>query len=362
MPLPRAATALLSLCFIWAGAANPLCAWWDGGHKAVAILAFQRLTPEQRAWVMTQLEAHPTKEELFEGPLKEELGATPDPETRAKWYFAQASIWSDLVRKYDGYPNAKEINTKYHHSVWHYTDLPIFPDQKARRELKAKDVEPPMDWRPGMKEPEHGFNSMHTLERVIHELGDPAVSPADKAVDLCWLFHLVGDTHQPCHCAELYVPEKLEDGDRGANRILILGIKSANPELTADVLHYFWDSLWNGEKNGVAEVESRLNVIKADGGLWTRATAAAKVTEPQAWLREGHALAVSHVYSPELLQRLSVTKPQKNPGQGRPEDVMMITMTKPVMDNYVAKARLVSREQVAIAGFRLAEVLKRVAR
>lgn len=338
-------------------------AWWDGGHKAVALIAWARLTPEQRTWVMRQLEQHPTKEELFEGPLKAELGAGPvDPETRAKWYFAQASIWSDLIRNRDGYPNAREIQARYHRSTWHYTDLPVFPDEAARQQLKDKDVAPPMDWAPGMAEPQHGFNSMQTLARVFTELADPAVPAADKAVDLCWLFHILGDTHQPCHCAELFVPGKLPDGDRGANRVLILGIKQANPELTADVLHYFWDSLWNEKTNTLADIEARLMPLQADTALWTRVTEAARVTDPRAWLREGHALAISHVYSPALLQRLSLTRPIKNPGPGRPDDVLMVSLTKPLMDNYVSAARLLSRQQVAIAGARLAEVLKRVAR
>lgn len=334
-------------------------AWWDGGHKAIAVIAYEKLTVEERAWVMGMMEAHPTKAELFEGPLREELGTGEiSPETRAKWFFAQASVWSDLIRKREGYPNSQAINAKYHHSGWHYTDLAVFPDERARQELKQHDVPPPMDWTPSMAEPQDGFNSMHTLGRVIHELGDPAVSASDKAVNICWLFHCLGDTHQPCHCAQLFVPKKLEDGDRGGNRILVLGIKRANPELDADVLHYFWDSLWNGEKNGLKEIEERIFPLKADATLWQRAEAAAQITDPRVWLKEGHALAAKYVYSPALLQRLASVQPRKNPGQGRPEDVLMLSLSTLTMDAYIRDARFISRQQIVTAGVRLAAVLR----
>lgn len=338
-----------------------LQAWWDGGHKAVALVAYERLSESERAWVMKQLEEHPTKAQLYEIPLKNELGAGEiTPELRAKWFFAQTAIWSDLIRNRDGYDNAKEINATYHHSGWHYTDLPVFPDPQAATALKDKIEMPQLEWQPGMAEPEHGFNSVHTLKRVVHELADPAVAATDKAVALCWLFHLTGDMHQPCHCAQLFIPGKMEDGDRGGNRVMILGIKRANPELTADVLHYFWDSLWNDANNGVTDIESRIGVLKADPALWQKADVAAQNLDPVEWLKEGHALAERYVYSPDLLRRIATVSPRPNPGPGRREDVLMVSMSTLMMDAYIREARFVSRQQVATAGIRLATVLKEI--
>ena len=336
-------------------------AWWDGGHKAISLIAYERLTPTERDWVVKLLESHPTWVELFQGPMDEELGKTPDAETRARWIFAQASIWCDLIRKREGYPNAQRINQEFHHSTWHYTDLPVFPDEEARKELKHKDHLPPMEWTPGMAEPKsEGFNSMHTLQRVMHELPRTTATSAEKAVSICWLFHVLGDTHQPCHCAELFVPNKLADGDRGANRVLILNIRRSNPELDADVLHYFWDSLWNTDQNGVIAVQARVDALRGDEALWKRAESLATELDPKAWLREGHALAVSHIYSPTLLNRMKDVEPRPNPGPGKPEEVLMVSLPTAAMDAYVVDARKLAREQVALAGVRLAEVLKRM--
>ena len=339
----------------------PVSAWWDGGHKAISLIAYERLTPAERNWVVKILEAHPTWAELFQIPMNEELGKNPDSEMRARWIFAQASIWCDLIRKREGYPNAQRINQEFHHSTWHYTDLPVFPDEEARMELKHKDHLPPMEWKQGMEEPKpEGFNSMQTLQRVMHELPRPTVSAAEKAVSMCWLFHVLGDTHQPCHCAELFVPKKLADGDRGANRVLVLNIRRSNPELDADVLHYFWDSLWNTDQNGLAAVQARVNALRDDEALWKRAQSMAAELDPKAWLREGHALAVSHIYSPALLGRMKEVEPRPNPGPGKPEEVLMVSLPTAAMDAYVADARKLAREQIALAGVRLAEVLKRM--
>ncbi|HCN29070.1 MAG TPA: hypothetical protein DIT64_10010 [Verrucomicrobiales bacterium] len=340
---------------------QPARAWWDGGHKAIALIAYDHLSESERAWVMTRLEAHPTREELFELPLREEFAsAAPDADTRARWFFAQAAIWSDLIRRDGGYPNAKEINAAHHHSTWHYTDLAVFPDNAARAALAAKAAPPPMDWQPGMTEPEEGFNSIQTLRRVLHELADPARDHGGQGVNLCWLFHCLGDTHQPCHCAQIFIPEKLPDGCEGANRIMILGLKSAQPVLTSDVLHAFWDSLWNDEKNGLADVSARLAPLKADAALWSKGAEAARELDPVEWLKEGHALAESHVYSPALLRRLASTSAQPNTRSSRGGNVMMVSMTTLDRDAYVREARFVSRQQMVTAGLRLAAVLKDV--
>lgn len=334
-------------------------AWWDGGHKAIALIAYEHLTEDERAWVMRRLEAHPTREELFEQPMREELGVdAPDAITRARWYFAQAAIWSDLIRRDNGYPNAKEINAAHHKSTWHYTDLAVFPDPAARQAMMDKAAPPPMDWQPGMAEPEGGFNSMQTLRRVLHELASSEPSDAGQGVNLCWLFHCLGDTHQPCHCAQIFIPEKLPDGCEGANRIMILGLKSAQPVLSSDVLHAFWDSLWNDEKNGLADVMARISPLKADAALWEKGAAAARELDPVAWLKEGHALAESHVYSTALRRRLATTKAQPNNRGSRGGNILMVSMTTLDRDAYVREARLVSRQQVVTAGLRLAAVLK----
>jgi S1/P1 Nuclease len=45
-------------------------------------------------------------------------------------------------------------------------------------------------------------------------------NPERKAIALAWLFHLVGDIHQPLHTAQLFTVE-YPNGDRGGNEICV---------------------------------------------------------------------------------------------------------------------------------------------
>lgn len=340
---------------------NQAKAWWDGGHKMIALIAYEHLTPEERSWVMKRLDAHPTRSELFDLPMQEELGNEVPKETRTQWFFAQNSIWCDLIRSREGFPNAATINRTYHHSGWHYTDIAVFPNESAKAALAEFDVAPPMDWQPGMAEPAEGFNSVQTVKRVSHELADPTRSLADQAIALSWLFHLSGDFHQPCHCAALHIPGSMPDGDRGGNRIWIFGLKHQNVGLQSDALHLFWDSIWNGEKNDLAAIQQRLKTLEEDHALFSAAENSASNINPEDWLREGHALAVSHVYSPTLLEYLGNETPLPSPsGSKYKEPLLVVKMPTEPFQKYVSDSKQASRRQIALAGLRLAATIKSV--
>ncbi len=338
-------------------------AWWDGGHKVVAYLAYDHLNAEERQWVMDLITAAPTHQELFLDKIKEELPAGCDEETRQRWYFGQASVWADLVRNKNGYANAEAISEKHSLPERHYTDLPVFTSEAARQALKAHDVEPAYTWQPGMREPEQMLNSMQTFAKIYAEVPDPKAPVEERAVDLLWLFHLVGDTHQPCHCAQLFDPEKLPEGDRGANGIQIFGLKSKAVGMYSDTLHAFWDSLFNGETNTHADIVARVQALKAKPALWENARLAVSFKAPIDWLREGHALAKTHVYSPVLLQRIArarvetFTRSSRTLGV-RKESIVMASMPDAALNDYVAQARKLGDQQAVNGGLRLAGAIK----
>jgi hypothetical protein len=77
---------------------------------------------------------------------------------------------------------------------------------------------------------------------------DILTSDADdrnKAIALCWIFHLVGDVHQPLHTTTLFT-EKFPNGDRGGTRFYIK-VKLENR--TTISLHKFWDDLVGSSTN-----------------------------------------------------------------------------------------------------------------
>ena len=63
-------------------------------------------------------------------------------------------------------------------------------------------------------------------------------NPERKAVALAWLFHLVGDVHQPLHAAQLFTTE-YPQGDRGGNEICVRVTQAGQPM----DLHRFGDGV-----------------------------------------------------------------------------------------------------------------------
>jgi len=65
-----------------------------------------------------------------------------------------------------------------------------------------------------------------------------------KAIALSWLFHLVGDVHQPLHTAQLFTVE-YPNGDRGGNEICVRVTQGRQ----ATDLHRFWDGVITSTQN-----------------------------------------------------------------------------------------------------------------
>ena len=209
-------------------------AWADGGHKVIALLAWERMEPAQRQWVVRLLRQHPLWEEHFFKPMDEEIGALADESIQQRWLFAQASVWPDIIRG----PRGAKVNpwAQWHRPTWHYIDFPIVTGQSAKPGTSAPSVGV-MDWQPGRAEfLEAQNNAVQTLKKAMHEVADPSIPAPHRAVMLCWLFHVLGDVHQPCHCATLFDARSLPAGDRGGNGTTIEGLPSAP-------LHAYWDNL-----------------------------------------------------------------------------------------------------------------------
>ena len=77
-------------------------------------------------------------------------------------------------------------------------------------------------------------------ESVVENQNDPE----RRAIALAWLFHLVGDIHQPLHTAQLFTVD-YPQGDRGGNEICVR-VKEAERPMD---LHRFWDGVITSSSN-----------------------------------------------------------------------------------------------------------------
>ena len=204
--------ALLSAA-VFVTLAGPASAWNGGGHMATGAIAYALLekdSPEVLAKAVAVLQAHPQYDKLW----KKDCEARPESE-RGLYLFMMAGRWADDIRK-----------TDYDRPKWHYTNYGYKPDGQPDT-VKA-----------GAPDPEQNIVLAYALNFDQLKAGPEAV---DRAVPMCWLFHLVGDVHMPLHACSLHT-EVYPDGDRGGNSFFV----KVGPDGRGLNLHYFWDGLITG--------------------------------------------------------------------------------------------------------------------
>ena len=125
---------------------------------------------------------------------------------------------------------------KFNHGTWHYINVPAFLSPADEQALAGKlNVNQSLD---APATPEEKMNAIQTLRVTRAMLVDPNVSDGDKAVMMTWLFHLVGDIHQPLHSSALFSQKLFPNGDRGGNDIKTK--QRGN-------LHSLWDGFLGGK-------------------------------------------------------------------------------------------------------------------
>lgn len=335
------------LILIVAGSCQQLLAWNDAGHLTVARIAFERLTVPQRQAVVKLLSQHPHRTEVL-------LKNRPDGVTEEEWMFLRAAVWSDHIRPPRNFPRG-EIAThpihKFHRGPWHYVNYPYHAGQ-TEAALPAQPL------------PGEGTNPTNILEQLDLSMkvltgktkSDPDRVPEisddeNKAVRLCWLFHLTGDLHQPLHAATLVDKEKFPKGvhsDLGGNLLVIRTHIGAPPHK----LHGFWDDRLGTDSHfptvqGLAEMLTHDPHLKPD-----QLPEFAEHHDFKQWAAESYALAKTTAYRDGHLSfALSDDLDQKRITN---DDVPILPQ------GAEAAANKLARRRVTLAGYRLAELLKQI--
>lgn len=142
-----------------------------------------------------------------------------------------------------------------------------------------------------------------------------------KSYDLVWLLHLMGDAHQPLHCATR-VSASDPDGDDGGNGVAL--------NCNGCELHAFWDQAIGTSSSFKTIIKKAKTLPSADG------TAAADLNEAD-WADESFKAAKKTAY--------------KYPPIGKGHGPFSPTT------GYKASVGSVSEKRIALAGARLANVL-----
>jgi hypothetical protein len=289
-------------------------AWNDTGHKVVSRLAWEYMTPLARDKTIALLMSAPA-----DADLANLLATDARPQAvREQEFFLRASTWADMMR--DGkFPARRE---KYHKSSWHYINFfwEPAPDGTPR---DRTDMKP---------EPE---NIVERLQHFQSVLAETSQEQSQRAIALAWVLHLVGDIHQPLHNSARVTATEPE-GDRGGNLFVLdtTGARVRN-------LHSYWDGILNltFQQKPVESDETFINRIVQSIVVHhpqAKMQSRLKPGEFEAWAREGDASAKSAVY-PSWLRRYEMP-PEK----------------------YRKHAYRIAEPALALAGYRLAEMLNRL--
>lgn len=279
-----------------------LWAWNYTGHRVVASIAYRELDEPTRRRVAEALRHHPAFEALWANR------PTNGPD-RALNLFWNASVFPDDARG--------ERWKEYHRGSAHYVNFRIMAKQGNK-------VEPPVN----------GENVMNSYVAHLRAIGNPRTSASERALHLSWVFHQAGDIHQPCHAVARF-SRAFPEGDRGAN-----GVSFPNPRGHQDWsnnLHAYWDDLL-GEKDDPASIERVADELMR---AHPRSEFAddLKRTHIEQWAEESLAAALKYVYH------------NLDPEQTKFTDAPI---------GYEADALRIGRRRAALAGYRLADELKRL--
>jgi hypothetical protein len=163
---------------------------------------------------------------------------------------------------------------------------------------------------------------------------------------LAWLFHLVGDIHRPLHTAKLFTVEYPE-GDRGGNEICVRVTQARQPM----DLHRFWDDVTTSSAN-VTRLKNAATEIRNRPGFAKSQLTELQSTNADAWAKESFEIAPKFAYQNGALVRSP---------RGGNRNCTNVAAAPVLPVGYVVSARRIADRRMILAGYRLADVLTRVA-
>lgn len=313
---------VLALGGVFPGVAR---AWNNAGHMTVALIAYRDLNDDGvRLRMAKLLENHP------HFVLYLDKGR-PEGIDRNEWIIARAATWPDFVRPKKSHP--RPGIDEFHRGDDHFIDRPFVPPGDPSGIDVAK-LQP---------KPPH---ALAALDRAVQMLRDKDAKAVDQAIALCWLFHLVGDVHQPLHAAKCYSEQfPAPQGDRGGNFFFVPNSRHA-PNL-----HHYWDSLL-GEDDHFDLVSATAEDLRRSNRLSRKALKAElKKTAFADWAEESYQAAVTVVYRNGKLRGIN-TNPDIHHSGGGGSDVT------PLNGAYDSLAERTAQRRGVLAGYRLADQLK----
>ena len=300
-------------------------AWDDSGHKLVAYIAWEQMSPQVREKVINILMNAPEDSQImafYPTPVDADFSTYPigarSKEAKQRDFFMVMAYWCDVVRE-----RKYEKRYKYHHGNWHYLDT-------LWREVNGK-VEVVKDENP---DKENAVERLFYFDKVLK---DSSAKDAEKAIALAWILHLTGDIHQPLHASGRLTAEDPKGGDQGGNTFSL----SPKDAPRKENLHWFWDSIvvrTVARKNDMSDAEYLLPIAQKMMKKYPLAKMQSRLENEQfdKWQNESFQIASTKLY-PSTLKRGEMPSAAYN-----------------------KMAFGIAEEQIALAGYRLGTMLNQI--
>ncbi len=279
-------------------------AWNSEGHSTGGAIAYYYLkatNPKAIDKVLLALTSHPWYNLKGDKGWADKLAPLND-EQKKVMLFMLASTFPDDAR-----------NTVYDRPSWHYINYAFVPFGETVQPVQSPAV--------------NAESMIIKLQNDIKTESDPI----KNALDICWLFHLIEDVHQPLHSTGMF-DKNHPNGDQGGN-LTYMQFSTGGPVK----LHSYWDGLIKTSiPNAPALAQSLLqnpeysvtNLIELN-----------MHPDPHGWVfLESFELAKSECY---LNGKVVGTE----------------TAPTKVADSYGANASKVAEKRIVLAGIRLGQTL-----
>lgn len=296
----------LSFLFLFSLVLNPInsVSWNDTGHRITAAIAWDYLTPTAKKNIISILKQAPKDSDILEMYNKNE-------EMAEKYFFMNVAYWPDVVRDRD---KANRYQ-KYHKGNWHY--IGSYWRQTDDGPVKAD----------GLVEDE---NVVERIETFRKSLADPKTSNQEKAIQIAWVLHLIGDIHNPLHNTSRVTAET-PDGDLGGNSFKLGDNWPWN-------LHSFWDGIIDlsaPKPDDVSEFDYYMSEVQKITMEHPKEDYIEFIKDQNAvnWNEEGKYITMTEVYPQDLKQNELPSK------------------------EYQERAYELAQQAMAISGYRMAEFL-----
>lgn len=292
-------------------------AWDDTGHKLTTYIAWEQMSPAARERAFKILMSAPEDSHLSVFYLQDSRSAA----IKQRELFMLASTWADIVRDKE----FKNRYAKYHKGDWHYSDTFWRVTAGGKVEVLENVAEPKGK----------AVEQLFAFDKLLR---NQAASDADKAIALAWVLHLGGDIHQPLHTSAR-VTENDPKGDQGGN-LFSLSPKDATGDDRLN-LHWFWDSIVKRNIPRVNDAcDSEYLPLIAQALMKKYPSAKMqnrlKLGRFDDWQQESFQIASRKLYPASL--KLGITP----------------------SENYKKMAFEIAEEQIALAGYRMGEMLNQI--